>query len=188
MQSKKAGFTLIEILIVIALSAILMETIYTIYQKTNQSYTITTIKSGLYSQNLQTLDTIRKDIKKTNRILTNYSTYSSIDNHSIILQIPKLDTNKAPIAGEYYHVIYRQNPTEPTELQRIEIIDANTTTRTISQKISEIIFTPKNNLGNIIVGNIESTAQIMINLTIAETLKSHTYQSRLTSNETMRNK
>lgn len=183
---RRTAFTLIELLVAMALGSILTTTMIFIYQKNNESYAISALKNDLYRKNLTGLGTIRQDIKKTNRILTNFSTYTA-SSHCIILQIPTLDSNQSPINNTYYHVIYQPDPNNPHDLQRIEI-NNSTTTRTINRNLSSVTFTPKDNLENNIVNNPENTAQIRIDLALTDNYRGRTYNSTLTSNETMRNK
>ncbi|MDO8513718.1 MAG: prepilin-type N-terminal cleavage/methylation domain-containing protein [bacterium] len=187
MLKKKSGFTLVEILIVIALTSILMGVMFTIYQNNNRSYIIVTAKSDLYRANLRTLDKIRGDIKKSSQLLANYDTYSTSTN-SIILQMPRLDVSQAPIVNTYNYVVYRLNPSNSRNLERIEIIDSVTTTQTLNQKVSSISFTPKDNLSNNITANIENTSQIAVVLVLSDISRNLAINSQLSSNETMRNK
>lgn len=183
----KKGFTLIEILIVMALSAILLDVIYNIYQKNNDSYGIINTKSDLYKHNLQALDNIRLDIKKSHTVIRNYDIFSS-DANSIILEIPRLDVTNIPIPNSYYYVVYTGNTTT-NELTRYEYTGGVPTSKIISSNYDLATFTYKDNLGNTLnLSNIETSCQVKIELTLEDQYRSQTYHSYLSSNETMRNK
>lgn len=185
MKNKK-GFTLVEILIAIAITSILIEVVFIIYHQNNQNYEVISAKTTLQKYNLSAIDKIRFDIKKSSQLINNYNAYSTSEN-SIILKIPRLDTNQVPIDNTFNYVIYRPNPGNSTQLQRIEVIDTTINATIINNYLDTIKFYPKDNLGNAINNNWEDTTQIKIDLSLKETVQHRSVKTKLTSVETMRN-
>jgi prepilin-type N-terminal cleavage/methylation domain-containing protein len=180
---KKKGYTLIELLVVMGITAILLDVIYSLYLNSNKSYQLTYAKTGLQTQTQKTLEKLKEDIKKTNRILANYETYTSSAN-SIILQIPKLDSESNPIENEYDFIVYQTND---NQLQRIQINESIAETKIANSHLQSIDFKYLNDLGYETNHWVE-IGQVKVNLVCADMVNKQNIKFSLTSATTLRNR
>lgn len=163
-----AGLTLIELVVAMSISIIVIDVVFTVfwrsYKINAQNYTIT----DMQIRTKNALELIKKDISKGSTVEAARDSFISSPD-SLILSIPRLDANQSPIAGTYNYVIFQRDPADTTKLTRTEIIDANTTTRTIATDISNIDFIYKDNLDNILVNNWPQVAQVDVTLGLSIT-------------------
>jgi len=118
------GLTLIELLIVISLTALILLTLLSLYT-TSQKYFVTeSARADVIRDSRQVLLWISRDIKGACQVITSWDIYTS-SNDCLILRVPSVDASGLiiDIESQFDYIIYRLNPSFPNRLERI--IDAN---------------------------------------------------------------
>lgn len=118
------GLTLIELLIVISLTALILLTLLSLYT-TSQKYFVTeSARADVIRDSRQVLLWISRDIKEACQVITSWDIYTS-SNDCLILRVPSVDASGLiiDIESQFDYIIYRLNPSFPNRLERI--IDAN---------------------------------------------------------------
>lgn len=185
-SSGKLGFSMTEILVVLFLTSVLMGVMVLVFGRSQNTYRLTYLKNDLQKRSQLSVDTVKQDIQRSTSTLTAYDTYTGTAN-VLILKIPRLDANQNIIDDTYDYLIYRRQPTQLNQIERIQIVDATTTTRLINGKVSALTFAYQDDDGNPAVP-ISDAKRVTIDVTSQDSLQGSTYDSTYSTTATLRNK
>lgn len=192
-KSFPKGLTLIELLIVIALSALIMLALLSLYsagQKyfINQGAMADTIEDSRYP-----IARITRDVRDAVQVVLTHSSYST-SNSTLILQVPSIDvTGKIiDIENNFDFIIYRRNPDYPNRIERI--IDANEPssrtdrTKLLADNVNSFALSFFDSDGADVSSSVSDSATIDITLTSRKTGIGRTFQEALNTQVKLRNK
>ena len=105
----KKGFTILEIVVTIALTALIMIVIGNIFVSHNRVYRISQSQSDVQRDDSLALSRIKQLISETDKILANRTingTAYTTGTTAIVLELPSFNASGSPIVGFDYAAIY----------------------------------------------------------------------------------
>ena len=120
MEFKPKGLTLVELLVVLALSALIILALVTLYTSGQRYFINQDAQADVLREGRYVLDWVARDIKEGVQVVPTWNGYTT-SNNCIILQIPSVDASGLiiDIQNEFDYIIYRQKPEDPKRLERI---------------------------------------------------------------------
>jgi len=181
-----AGLTLVEMIVVMGLTTMLMTVIVSLTLQSYRTYEITTKKNDLQYNARLVVDNIKGDAQKAVAVLGTYDIYTT-STSVLILKLVRLDANQNPIEGTNDYVIYRRKPSSLTQIERIFMIDAVSTTHLFSPKTSNLAFEYQDSIGNSVGVNYAAATRVKITLTAQDVVRGKTYTTSYSTLATLRN-
>jgi prepilin-type N-terminal cleavage/methylation domain-containing protein len=174
------GFTLIEVVIVVALTGIIMVVLTEFFFTTNQIYKSQNAELGVNMSARASLDDIDAYVKQATQVVDTYSTYSTGPT-ALILEIQSIDGSGQLIPGVYDKVVYYMTG---NSLFR-EIFPDPASSRLpggklLGRYISTLEFTYDN-------ASMPQVSVVTINMTIAESAGRETRDITISSKSRLRN-
>ena len=116
------GLTLIELLIVVAISAVIRIALLSLYMEGQKYFFNENAKADTIEDSRFPMTWISRDLREALQVVAGHGSYST-DANTVVLELPSLDPGTgALMTGSLDYIIYRRNPTYPEKLERI--IDA----------------------------------------------------------------
>ena len=116
------GLTLIELLIVVAISAVIMIALLSLYMEGQKYFFNENAKADTIEDSRFPMTWISRDVREALQVVASHGSYST-DTNTVVLELPSIDPGTgALMTGSLDYIIYRRNPTYPEKLERI--IDA----------------------------------------------------------------
>ncbi|NIM90974.1 MAG: prepilin-type N-terminal cleavage/methylation domain-containing protein [Candidatus Aminicenantes bacterium] len=117
---KAQGLTLVELLVVLALSALIILALVTLYTSGQRYFINQDAQAKVLREGRYVLDWIARDIKEGIQVVQTWNGYTTSTN-CLILQVPAVDASGLiiDVANEFDYIIYRQKPEDPKRLERI---------------------------------------------------------------------
>lgn len=187
------GFTVIELLIVVAAGSIIMLALFSMYIVGQRYFITESASANVLRDNRDVLKLISRDIKEATQVLSNWDIYNSSTN-CLVLQTPSLDSSGMiiDIDNEFDHIIYRLNPQDPSRLERI--IDSNDgvssrgdSARIMTDKVNSFLLGSEG-VDLSAISDFPKVSSIEISLTTTQARFDRTFQQTLNTKIKLRNK
>ncbi len=104
-MSKQSGFTLIELVVVVALFAVCSVVLVDLFIGHNRLYRSETAELDITNDARQALDDVDGYVRQANRILATYSTYTA-GPQVLILQIQSVNASNQLVPGTFDNVVF----------------------------------------------------------------------------------
>jgi len=113
------GLTLVELLVVLALSALIILALVTLYTSGQRYFINQDAQAKVLREGRYVLDWIARDIKEGVQVVASWSGYTTSTN-CLILQVPSVDASGLilDIENHFDYIIYRRKPEDPKRLER----------------------------------------------------------------------
>jgi type II secretory pathway pseudopilin PulG len=190
---KSKGFSLIELLVIVAIASFIILTILSLYSIGQRYFLSGSARTDVLRNTRQVRNWISRDIKEGIQVLPSWDVYTT-SNTCLILQVPSLDSNGLiiDIDNEFDHIIYRLNSEYPSRLERI--IDAKDgvssradTSRVIATEVSSFQLS-SGGVDLSAVSDFSKVSSVYITMITAQNLLGRTYQETLNTRLKLRNK
>ncbi len=187
------GFTLIEILVAIALVAILSAVLASVVTYTSRSAAIERTRSDLIVENRRLLDDTMRMVKAANTVLRSATVLGSLyttDAQTLVLQVPAVDSAQSIVPNATDLIVFRLNGVryELRQEGATGSIRPNTANRAYSKRVNNLAFTYYDVNGNVLDANFQNAYMVAVFSTLSATVRSQTIISSLTEKATLRNK
>jgi prepilin-type N-terminal cleavage/methylation domain-containing protein len=121
-RSKPRGMSLIELLIVVAISAIIMIALLSLYMAGQRYFFNEDAKADAIEDSRMPMTWISRDVREALQVVATHGAYTT-DANTIVLEVPSIDPGTGSLmTGSLDYIIYRRDPAAPARLERI--IDA----------------------------------------------------------------
>lgn len=121
-RPKPRGMSLIELLIVVAISAIIMIALLSLYIAGQRYFFNEDAKADAIEDSRMPMTWISRDVREALQVVATHGAYTT-DANTIVLEVPSIDPGTGSLmTGSQDYIIYRRNPSSPERLERI--IDA----------------------------------------------------------------
>ena len=121
-RPKPRGMTLIEVLIVVAISAIIMIALMSLYMAGQRYFFNEDAKADAIEDSRMPMTWISRDVREALQVVASHGGYAT-DANTVVLELPSLDPSTGSLmTGSLDYIIYRRDPSYPERLERI--IDA----------------------------------------------------------------
>ncbi len=121
-RRKPRGMSLIELLIVVAISAIIMIALLSLYMAGQRYFFNEDAKADAIEDSRMPMHWISRDVREALQVIATHGAYTT-DANTIVLEVPSIDPGTGSLmTGSQDYIIYRRDPTAPERLERI--IDA----------------------------------------------------------------
>lgn len=145
---KNAGFTLLEIVIIVGVSTLIVLALIPLYSGYIRTYSYTTAVGDTAGSAAATANELQKWVLQSNRIVTNTTisgTLYTTSSTTLALELPSIDSSGAIIASAYDYVVFYSSG---TKLYRLLSSNAGSSrvsgTKTLSTTLSSLTFTYNN--------------------------------------------
>lgn len=190
---KPQGLTLVELLVVLALSALIILALVTLYTSGQRYFINQDAQAKVLREGRYVLDWIARDIKEGIQVVQTWKGYTTSTN-CLILQVPAVDGTGLiiDIANEFDYIIYRQKPEDPKRLERIldakdgvsSLVDS---TRLLAERVDAFHLSSEGvELSS--VGDLSTVSNIDIALTTRQNRYGRDFQETLNTVVKLRNK
>jgi prepilin-type N-terminal cleavage/methylation domain-containing protein len=113
------GLTLIELLIVVAISAVIMIALLSLYMEGQKYFFNEDAKADAIEDSRFPMTWISRDLREALQVVASHGSYST-DENTVVLEVPSIDPGTgALMTGSQDYIIYRRNPNYPEKLERI---------------------------------------------------------------------
>lgn len=187
------GLTLVELLVVLALSALIILALVTLYTSGQRYFINQDAQAKVLREGRYVFDWIARDIKEGIQVIQTWNGYTTSTN-CLILQVPAVDGTGLiiDIANEFDYIIYRQKPEDPKRLERI--LDAKDgvssrvdSTRQLAERVDAFSLSSEGvELSSI--GDLSTVFNIDIALTTRQNRYGRDFQETLNTVVKLRNK
>jgi len=190
---KSKGFTLIEVLVVVAITSLIILSILSLYSIGQRYFLSGSARTDVLRNTRQVRNWISRDIKEGIQVLPIWDVYTT-SSSCLILQVPSLDSNGLiiDIDNEFDHIIYRLNSEYPSRLERI--IDAKDgvssradTLRVIATEVNSFQLS-SGGVDLSAVSDFSQVSSVYITMITAQNILGRTYQETLNTRLKLRNK
>ena len=121
-MKNRLAYTLIELLIVVAISAVIMIALLSLYMEGQKYFFNENAKADTIEDSRFPMTWISRDVREALQVVASHGPYST-DDFTVVLEVPSIDPGTgALMTGSLDYIIYRRNPNYPEKLERI--IDA----------------------------------------------------------------
>lgn len=121
-RPKPRGMSLIELLIVVAISAIIMIALLSLYIAGQRYFFNEDAKADAIEDSRMPMTWISRDVREALQVVATHGAYTT-DANTIVLEVPSIDPGTGSLmTGSQDYIIYRRDPSSPARLERI--IDA----------------------------------------------------------------
>ncbi len=118
-RRKPRGMTLIELLIVVAISAVIMIALLSLYMAGQRYFFNEDAKADAIEDSRGPMTWISRDVREALQVVATHGAYAT-DANTIVLELPSIDPGTGGLmTGSQDYIIYRRNPAHPEQLQRI---------------------------------------------------------------------
>lgn len=187
------GATLMELLIVIAISALIVLALLSLYSAGQRYFVTQSAKADTIEDSRHPLTWITRDIRGAVQVVSAYDAYSTSAN-SLILKVPSIDESGDIIDVDNYfdYIVYRRNPETPDNLERI--IDADDAsarmdrTKILADNVDSFTLSFFDSDGADASATVSESATISISLTSRKDGLGRTYQESFNTQIKLRNK
>jgi len=185
------GFTLIEMLIGLAIISLLIVALLSFYSKGQQQFMNQNIQSDVLEKSRYPLALIARDVKSAIQVVAAWGSYTTSSN-TLVLEVPAVDSSGLiiDVDSAWDHVIYR---VFERKLERI--YDANEGvsarvdgSRNLADDITGLSITYYDPSDNTLSSNFDTAASIRVSLSTARKGFRRTFQESLNSKFKLRNK
>ena len=190
---KSKGFSLIELLVIVAIASFIILSILSLYSIGQRYFLSGSARTDVLRNTRQVRNWISRDIKEGIQVLPSWDVYTTSDS-CLILQVPSLDSNGhiIDIDNEFDYIIYRLNPEYPSRLERI--IDAKDgissradTSRVIATEVNAFQLS-SGGVDLSAVSDFSQVSSVYITMITAQNILGRTYQETLNTRLKLRNK
>ncbi len=190
---KSKGFTLIEVLVVVAITSLIILSILSLYSIGQRYFMTGSARTDVLRNIRQVLNWISRDIKEGIQVLPSWDVYTT-SNTCLILQVPSLDSNGLiiDIDNEFDYIIYRLNSEYPNRLERIidgkdGVSSRADTTRVIATEVNSFQVS-SGGVDLSAVSDFSQVSSVYITMITTQNLLGRTYQETLNTELKLRNK
>lgn len=192
-KSIPKGFTLVELTVVVALMALIMLILMSLYVTGQQFLMTESARNDVIRDNRYVFDWISRDIKGAVQVVSSWDAYTTSSN-CLILRIPSVDSSGliVDIENELDHIIYRLNSEHPNKLERV--VDAKDgvssrvdSTRVLATRVNSFLLS-SNGVELSSVADLTQVASIDIVVTTKQNRLGRDFQQTLDSTVKLRNK
>ncbi len=192
-KAKTKGFTLVELLVVVAIIAVIVLSLVALYSSGQRYFITESARTDMLQDSRFVLNWISRDIKEAIQVIPSWGSYTTATD-CLVLEIPSIDANGLiiDIANDFDYIVYRLNPDHPQWLERI--VDAKDgvsfkadSTRLIAKNVDSFTLSSEG-VALSSVGDFSAVSNINISMTTRQTIFSKTYQETLKTEVKMRNK
>ncbi len=118
-RNKPRGMTLIELLIVVAISAIIMIALLSLYVAGQRYFFNEDAKADAIEDSRMPMTWISRDVREALQVVASHGSFTT-DANTIVLEVPSVDPATGSLmTGSQDYIIYRRNPSYPERLERI---------------------------------------------------------------------
>ena len=189
---KSKGFTLIEVLVVVAITSLIILSILSLYSIGQRYFMTGSARTDVLRNIRQVLNWISRDIKEGIQVLPSWDVYTT-SNTCLILQVPSLDSNGLiiDIDNEFDYIIYRLNSEYPNRLERIidgkdGVSSRADTTRVIATEVNSFQVS-SGGVDLSAVSDFSQVSSVYITMITTQNLLGRTYQETLNTGLKLRN-
>lgn len=192
-KSIQKGFTLVELTVVVALMALIMMILMSLYVTGQQFLMTESARNDVIRDNRYVFDWISRDIKGAVQVVSSWDAYTTSSN-CLILRIPSVDSSGliVDIENELDHIIYRLNSEHPNKLERV--VDAKDgvssrvdSTRVLATRVNSFLLS-SDGVELSSVADLTQVASIDIVVTTKQNRLGRDFQQTLDSTVKLRNK
>lgn len=192
-KSIQKGFTLVELTVVVALMALIMMILMSLYVTGQQFLMTESARNDVIRDNRYVFDWISRDIKGAVQVVSSWDAYTTSSN-CLILRIPSVDSSGLiiDIENELDHIIYRLNSEHPNKLERV--VDAKDgvssrvdSTRVLATRVNSFLLS-SDGVELSSVADLTQVASIDIVVTTKQNRLGRDFQQTLDSTVKLRNK
>lgn len=169
------GMTLIELLIVVAISAVIMIALLSLYMEGQKYFFNENAKADTIEDSRFPMTWISRDVREALQVVAGHGSYST-DTNTVVLELPSIDPGTgALMTGSLDYIIYRRNPTYPEKLERI--IDAaegtgrQDRTRVMADAVNAFVLTYYQQDGITQVTPTTYTDTFIVDITLSSSMK-----------------
>jgi prepilin-type N-terminal cleavage/methylation domain-containing protein len=185
------GFTLIEMLIGLAIISLLIVALLSFYSKGQQQFMNQNIQSDVLEKSRYPLALIAQDVKSAIQVVTAWGSYTTSSN-TLVLEVPSVDSSGLiiDVNSQFDYVIYRVSN---RRLQRIydakEGVSARVDgSRNLADDITGLSITYYDPSDNTLSSNFATAASVRVSLSTARKGFRRTFQESMNSKFKLRNK
>ncbi|MFQ6068946.1 MAG: type II secretion system protein J [Candidatus Aminicenantales bacterium] len=192
-SKKEEGFTLLELIFVVALGSLIMAALIGLYSTGQRYYVTESARSDIIREGRSVLLWMSRDIKESVQVVESYDVYST-STSSLVLKVPSIDANGdiIDVDTEFDYIIYRLNPDYPSKLERKVLPKAGVSSRSGSNKVLATkvnSFTLKSGGSELSgVADLSTVESIEISVVLQEIRFGRTFQETLNTLVKLRNK
>jgi prepilin-type N-terminal cleavage/methylation domain-containing protein len=118
-RPKPRGMSLIELLIVVAISAIIMIALLSLYMAGQRYFFNEDAKADAIEDSRMPMTWISRDVREALQVVASHGAYTTGAN-TIVLEVPSIDSATGSLmTGSQDYIIYRRDPAAPERLERI---------------------------------------------------------------------
>lgn len=192
-KSIPKGFTLVELTVVVALMAVIMLILMSLYVTGQQFLMTESARNDVIRDNRYVFDWISRDIKGAVQVVSSWDAYTTSSN-CLILRIPSVDSSGLiiDIENELDYIIYRLNSEHPNKLERV--VDAKDgvssrvdSTRVLATRVNSFLLS-SDGVELSSVADLTQVASIDIAVTTKQNRLGRDFQQTLDSTVKLRNK
>lgn len=193
---KKNGFSLLELLITMAVLGIISVVLTSIYIDTNKTFKIQKSQTLLQTESRNSLDFIDTWTRRASTIMTSYTTADltvyTTSSTVLVLQVPSIDASQNILSNKYDYFVYKANVSSPMNLEERIYADASsaraTSTKNLDQHLSSITFSYYDSSNNLLAANFDTASIIKTTITSEEVVSGKTNTVTVDSESKIRNK
>ena len=169
------GLTLIELLIVVAISAVIMIALLSLYMEGQKYFFNENAKADTIEDSRFPMTWISRDLREALQVVASHGSYST-DANTVVLELPSLDPGTgALMTGSQDYIIYRRNPTYPEKLERIIVAEPGTgrqdRTRVMADAVNAFVLTYYQQDGITQVTPTTYTDTFIVDITLSSSMK-----------------
>lgn len=194
----KKSFTLIEMVVVIAILTIMTAVVYQIFTHSQKTYRIEQSQTALQMDIRAAVDEIVRQIKKASSCLSSYTngsdTYTAVSETNsdlLILKIGSEDENGNIIQDTFDYFIFRRDPASSNILQEIVLANVNSVRksdiRTLTQNASAFSLTYLDKNGNSLNSTFEDTSMVKVTVSGEDKIYNRINKATFSSSGKLRN-
>ncbi len=190
-HGRPRGFTLIEMLIGLAIISLLIVALLSFYSKGQQQFMNQNIQSDVLEKSRYPLALIARDVKSASQVVAAWGSYTTSSN-TLVLEVPSVDSGGLiiDVDSEFDHVIYR---VFERKLQRIydakEGVSARIDgSRNLADDMTGLSITYYDPSDNTLSSNFATAASVRVSLSTARKGFRRTFQESMNSKFKLRNK
>lgn len=192
-RSRESGFTLVEMLVGIALVALLSVVLSAIIITSQRSAAVEKTRSDLTTGNRRLFDDTSRNVKLASTVLasaTLLGTAYTTGAETLVLQLPAIDASQNLVTGVSDLIVFRKNGSNYEFIQDAGAgsVRPDTASRIYSNRMTALTFTYYDSSGNTLAGNFQNALSVAISATLSQTVRGQSITSTLTDTATLRNK
>ncbi len=177
---KQTGFTLIEVIVVVAISAICFGVLVDLFIGHNRLYKSTTAEINVTSDGRIATEDVSSYIRQASRTLPSYSSYTA-GPQVLILQVQSINSSDQLIAGTYDHVVFYLSGSDLLRQVFPNAASARPAqTKRIAASVNSMAFTYNN-------ADYSLVTNVAIDITLQETAGAQTRSNTVSAKARLRN-